>query len=245
MFSWLSSVFERRERVDPKRPKDPVLAAWFGGSGTAASVTPDSAMRVTAVYASVSLIAETIAALPLHVYKVADGDRQKAYDHPLYAVLHDYSAHGLTSYEWREAMVAHCALRGDAFARIVMNGRGAVTELPMIHPDHIRPERGSNGKVRFRWRENGTGREQILLEDEVLRIPHKMMDGINSLSPISLHRETISTSMAARTYLDNIYQNSAQPKGALKFSNTLSPEAAKAVRKSWEERHQGPKTPVV
>jgi len=242
MLGWLSSMFgaEQRERVDPRHPKDPVLAAWFGGQQGAMSVTPDSAMKVTAVYASVSLIAETVAALPLHVYQVTNGETQKAYSHPLYPVIHDYTAHGLTSYEWREAMVAHCALRGDAFARIVMNGKGQVTDLPMIHPDHILVERGANGKIRYRWREDGGKREIILLEDEVLRIPHKLMDGVNSLSPIALHRETISTSLASRSYLDQIYQNSAQPKGALKFSGSLSKEAGAAIRKAWEERHQGP-----
>jgi HK97 family phage portal protein len=237
---------EARELVDPKRPRDPAIAALFADPSSMA-VTPDSAMKVTAVYASVSLIAETPAALPLHVYRTTQsGDVEgatesaKATDHPLYAVLHDMPSPGLTSFEWRELMFTHTALRGDSYARIVQNGAGEIVELPPILPDHIRPERNRLGRVQYRWWPDGSGPSRILFDDEVLRLPYKMLDGLHSLSVIATHRLTIGNALQASSMLSSFYKNSAQPKGALVSQEPLNDEAAKAMRESWERRHQGP-----
>ncbi len=236
---------EARSTVDPKYPRDPMLAQMFGDPDQM-FVSPDSAMRVTAVYACTSLISETLAALPLHVYrkqkdKVTGREtREKATDHPLYSLLHDMPVAGMTSFEWREVGITHTALRGDSFARVITNRSGAITEMPPILPDHIQPFRDRGGRMMYRWWEDGRGPTRILFDDEVLRIPHKMLDGVNSLSPIATHRQTIGNSLAAGQFLRSFYANSAQPKGALMTAETLTDEAAKALRKSWEDRHQGP-----
>ncbi len=244
---------ENRYTVNPVHPRDPVLAQMFGDPG-GVSVTPESAMRVTAVYACVSLIAETLAALPLHVYRSVDTDdadkikgnrgvvkaRKKFPEHPLYPILHDMPLPGMTAFEWREMQISHTALSGDSYARIITNNRGQITELPPILPRHIEPFRGSSGRVQYRWWENGIGAVKILFDDEVLRVPHKMMDGVNSLSPIGTHKMTIGNALSANTYLRSFYQNSAQPKGALLTPELLNDTAAKALRESWEERHKGP-----
>lgn len=239
-----SAMGEQRATVDPKHPRDPVLAEMFGDP-SGMSVTPDSAMRVTAVYACVSLIAETLAALPLHVYrKETDANgrekRVRLTDHPLYRIVHEMPVPGMTSFEWREMTLSHTALRGDSFARIVTGLDGRIVELPPILPDHIEPFRDRSGRIKYRWWPDGLGPVRILFDDEVLRIPHKMMDGIRSMSPIGTHRMTIGNSLAASQYLRSFYANSAQPKGALTSPELLSPEAALALRKSWEDRHQGP-----
>jgi len=235
---------EVRETVDPKHPRDPVLAQMFGDPDSV-SVTPQSAMRVTAVYACVSLISETIAALPLHVYKRTVSEKgvttqAKMTEHPLYGVLHDMPVAGMTSFEWREMQISHTALRGDSYARIILGRDGRVRELPPILPDHIQPFRNAAGQLRYRWWPDGMAPVRILFDDEVLRIPHKMLDGVNSLSPISTHRQTIGTSLSAARYLRAFYQNSAQPKGGISLPESISDDASTAIRESWERRHQGP-----
>jgi HK97 family phage portal protein len=236
---------EVRDSVRPAHPRDPVLAAWFGGEDGSA-VNPDSALRVTAVYACVSLIAETIAALPLHVYlNSTDGkgrvSSSKADDHPLYPLLHDMPTPGMTSFEWREMMVTGTALRGESYARIVESRSGRIQSLVPILKQHITPIKPRFGQApSFRWTPDGVGPEQILLDDEVLRIPYKMLDGYRSLSPVEVHRRTIGNSLDAARYLQSFYRNSAQPKGALTTDKTLTPPAAKALRESWEQRHMGP-----
>jgi len=234
---------EVREVVNPKHPRDPVLAAMFADP-SAVSVTPQSAMRVTAVWASVALIAETLSALPLHVLRymtvTAGVEAAKATDHPLYYLLHDMPTSGITSFEWRELMFTHTALRGDSYARIVLDGAGRVIDLPPILPDHIRPERNRIGRTQYRWWPDGTGPSRVLFDDEVLRLPYKMLDGLHSMSPIGTHKATIGNALSSAAFLQAFYVNSAQPKGALVSQELLSDDAAKAIRQSWEARHMGP-----
>ncbi len=235
---------ETRDKVNPKHPRDPVLATMFGDPDDP-SISPDAALRVTAVYACVSLISETLAALPKHVYRRERNDKgqetsAKYRDHPLYPIIHDMPVRGMTSFEWHETQISHTALRGDSFARIILGADGRIRELPPIPNMHIQPFRHSNGDIRYRWWPDGTGPVRILFDDEVLRIPHKLFDGVNSLSPVGTHRMTIGNALAANKFLRSFYRNSAQPKGALISQEPLNDEAAKALRASWEKRHQGP-----
>lgn len=234
---------ERRETVNLGHPRDPVLRAWFVGNTdeTGETVTPESALSVTGVYAAVSLIAETIAALPLHVYR-AGSDRAstaKAYEHPLYPVVHDMAKPGLTAFEFLEGSVSNVCLRGDAFSRIDLDGRGRVVALEPMLPDAVQVLRTPSGGVAYKWRERAD-RTVLLRDDQVLRIPYKMLDGLKSTTPIEVHRNTIGLAIASRRYLNSFYRNAAQPKGAIKLPTSLSDEAVNTLRAAWERRHQGP-----
>lgn len=242
--SFANVANESRDKVNGAHPRDPILSQMFGDPSQV-SVTPESAMRVTAVYACVALISETLAALPLHVYQkttIKDGGakREKNTNHPLYKILHDMPQPGMTSYEWREIMISHTALSGDSYAHIITNGSGQITELRPILPDHISPFKSAAGQIQYRWWQNGRGPVKILFDDEVLRVPHKMLDGVNSLSPIATHKMTIGNALASNKFMQAFYANSAQPKGALMVDAALTEDAAIALRESWKQRHQGP-----
>lgn len=231
----------RGAQPTPMHPRDPGLVSLFEDQANP-SVTVNSAMRVTAVYACVSLIAETLAALPLHVMlRTGDtnADSQKAKGHKLYKLLHDMPAPGITSFEWREMLFSHTALNGDSYARIVTNGGGDIEALPPLLPSRVVPEWSRSGRVQYRHYKKNGGVE-ILFDDEVLRIPHKMLDGITSMSPIKTHRETIGNAMVSTRFINQLLRNQAQPKGALMTDAVLGAPAAKELRESWEERHQGP-----
>jgi HK97 family phage portal protein len=227
-----------RDSVDKAHPRDPVLAEWFSGGQPGRPVTAETAMSVTAVYACVSLLQETLAAFPLHVLREREGENAKAYDHPLYRVLHDRPNQNMTSFEWREMMVGHTALRGDSYSQIIQDNAGRIVALRPIRPDVVYPEQRADGRIQYRVYEGNTVR--VYFDDEILRFPYKMMDGVRSLSPIGVHRETIGLAGASKRFLEAIYRNNAAPKGALVASAELSPEAVAALRKSWEERHMGP-----
>jgi len=229
---------KRATKINPKHPGDPVLAAFFGKPG-GINITEETAMRVTAVWACVTLIAETMAALPLHVLKRDGSSRSRFTNHPLYKILHDMPWPGLTSFEWREAMLSHTALSGDSFARIWSGRNGQITGLEMLPPARIRVRRGPDGLPVYEYQTLTQGLE-ILFDAEVLRIPYKMLDGIHSLSPIRTHRLAIGNALQSNQYLDSFMANAAQPKGAITTPNRLDDEAAELARSSWEKRHQGP-----
>jgi HK97 family phage portal protein len=242
MAGFLTKMFgnvERRAAVNPKHPRDPALLSIFGDH-SGVTVTPDSAMRVTAVWACVSLLSETLAALPIHVYRRKNQVAAKAKNHPLYDILVHSPYSGMTSFEWREMMVSNVALRGDFYARIKTSNSGRITGLEPVMPGHILPRRNKSGAVVYDWRPDGVGPARVLFDDEVFRLPYKMLDGIHSMSPIETHRRTIGNAMRSGQFIEKFYKNSATPNGAIISPEPMGEKAAKAIRDSWERRHQGP-----
>lgn len=239
---------EQRDAVQAAHPRDPALAQWFGGGATRAGVPVNAttAMRQTAVYACVGLLADTIASLPLDVYEVApDGSRQVASNHPLERILHDDPNPTDTSVELRQEMVCHLALRGGAYNAIVQDPRsGAIEALVTLHPDRVRPFRfkdaGGVGRIGYDY-QPVDGPRIVLTDREVVHFRRRPFttDGLRGTSPIDLHRETIGLALAAQEYGAAFYGNNATPKGALEVPGKLTDEARATLREDWEQRHRG------
>jgi len=129
------------------------LLSQISTSSSGVCVTPDSAMRVSAVLACVRVLSETLAQLPWHVYeRLPGGGKSIAERHPLMNVLRRPNQ-WQTSYEFREMMMGHLALRGNAYAEILPGSFGAVSELVPLHPDRVRVERLDTGRLRYQVRE--------------------------------------------------------------------------------------------
>lgn len=244
LLSQVKSFFTRAQTIAPVAPRDPALASLFGFgslSASGATVTAETAMRVAAVYACVRVRAQAVAGAPLHLYrKTPTGGWEKATDHPLYGVLHLQPNDWQTSFEWRETSVAHYALRGDAYSRIVIDGAGRIERLLPLHPDRVWPFLADNGRIAYRYL-NPKGGTEYLIDSEVFRIPGLTFDPTaRSLSPIEVHRNTIGNAMVASEYQGSLWANSAVPKGGLKTPAALGDEAIKSLRKNWNDRHAGP-----
>ena len=135
---------------------------FFMGQSTAGKrVSERSAMQMTAVYSCVRILSEAIASLPLHVYRYTDtGGKEKATDLPLYRLLHDEPNKEMTSFCFRETLMTHLLLWGNAYAQIIRNGRGEVLELYPLMPNRMSVDRDDKGngtnkrykKDSFYWR---------------------------------------------------------------------------------------------
>jgi hypothetical protein len=124
---------------------------YFAPSVTGLNVSAESAMRLSAVYRCVKLLASSVGKLPLEIFrKLPDGGRAKATNHPLWTVLHDRPNNWMTSIEFRMLMQGHLALRGNAYAQIVPGARGAVDQLLPIHPDRVRIDRQASGELAYK-----------------------------------------------------------------------------------------------
>ena len=107
-------------------------------------------MQMTAVYACVRILAEAIAGLPLHVYQQsADGAKAKALDHPLYRLLHDEPNPEMTSFVFRETLMTHLLLWGNAYAQVVRNGLGEVVGLYPLMPNRMQVGRNDSGELEY------------------------------------------------------------------------------------------------
>ena len=114
----------------------------FGPTVAGKAVNERSAMQMSAVYACVRILSEAIASLPLHFYQYnGAGGKEKALQHPLYSLLHDEPNPEMSAYSFRETLMTHLLLWGNAYAQIIRNGRGEVTALYPLMPDRMEVDR--------------------------------------------------------------------------------------------------------
>ena len=222
------------------KPRDVVSAATtfsFGGSSAGKSVTPRNAIQVSVVYACVRVIAETIASLPFAVYEETDKGSVKAPDHPLYRIIHDEPNSEMTSFVWREAMLAHLLLWGNSYSQIIRSGRGKVIGLYPLLPDHMEVDRDDKtGKLTYTY-STTKGETVRLRPEDVLHIPGLGFDGIMGYSPIAIEKNAIGLGIAAEEYGSKFFSNGATPSGILTHPNTV--KNPKALREAWMEAYGG------
>ncbi len=228
-------------------PTDPYwtnFAALRGGG-----VTPRSAESVSAVYACVSAVAETIASLPLILYRrTTDDGRDRAKDHPLYRVLHEAPNPQQTALEFRELMQASVLLRGNAFAEIVRGYDGQVRELLPLHADRVQVLKLDTGRLGYEVFDDD-GRRRRLVQEEVFHLRHRSADGVLGVSPITAAREVVELAIAEREHGTATFRNGTKATGILKFPGKLSAPQREAIAQSWSSQHAGAanhgKTPIL
>jgi len=209
--------------------------SFFGVTSSGKAVNERTAMQTTAVYACVRILAETIASLPLHTYKHTTGGKEKAKDHRLYYLLHDEPNPEMTSFVFRETLMSHLLLWGNAYAQIIRDGRGNVLSLYPLLPDRMVVDRTQAGELYYEYRkDNGS---VLLRRDEVLHIPGLGFDGLVGYSPIAMAKNAIGMALACEEYGATFFANGANPGGVLEHPGVV--KDPKRIRDSWNAVYQG------
>ncbi|AKQ56404.1 phage portal protein [Bordetella hinzii] len=210
-------------------------------------VNAQTAQGVSAVFACVSAIAETVSTLPLHLYRDTGASREKARNHPLYKVLQDQPNPEQTAMEFREMMTASVLLTGNAFARIVRGSDGQVRELWPL--SNVQVLRLANGKLAYEYTDRH-GAVIRLLADECLHLRHRIgPDGVLGLSPIAVARGVIELAQSEQEHGTATFRHGAKLAGVLETAAVLKPEQREALKQSWANQYGGAgnsgKTPVL
>lgn len=229
MFTRLLSKFGFERRANGDTYWENFAALRTGSQGTAESVS--------AVYACVSAISETIASLPLHLFERGD-DRAKATKHSLYSVLHDAANPYQTALEFREWAQASVLLTGNAYARIERGYDGQVKALHPIPSDKVTVLRTSTGHA-YDYTDNNANLIR-LLADEMFHLKHRAGNEVLiGISPIAASRATIDLAIAERDHGSATFTNGARLAGILKFPQKLKPEQRTALKSSWDTQYSG------
>ena len=229
----LSAIGLERRSVSGGDPYWSNFASLTGGP-----VNPASAQGVSAVYACVSAISETVASLPLILYKRDGEGRSPAPDHPLYRVLHDQANENQTALEFREWMQAAVLLRGNAFARIMRGNDGQVRELLPLSPDRVTVLRVAD-KIAYDYTDT-TGAVHRLLSGEVLHLRHRAGDdAVLGVSPIAAAKGVVELAISERDHGNATFKNGARLSGILKFPQTLKADQRTALKNSWDSQYAG------
>ncbi|MGN0650738.1 MAG: phage portal protein [Oscillospiraceae bacterium] len=238
-----SSLFHSRDK--PKNSTAGSSYRFFTGGSTAGkNVTERSAMQMTAVYSCVRVLSEAVAGLPLHLYKYTqNGGKEKSINHPLYFLLHDEPNPEMTSFVFRETLMTHLLLWGNAYAQIIRNGKGEVVALYPLMPNKMTVDRDENGRLFYKYyRGNDEAirnkeHEVILSPHDVLHIPGLGFDGLVGYSPIAMAKNAIGLAIATEEYGAKFFANGAAPSGVLEHPGTLkNPDK---VRESWNATFGG------
>lgn len=188
---------------------------FMGSTASGKRVNARSAMQMTAVYSCVRILSEAVAGLPLQFYRYNDnGGKEKAVDHPLYFLLHDEPNPEMTSFVFRETLMTHLLLWGNAYSQIIRNGKGEIVALYPLMPDRMTVDRDEHGRLYYEYLvydgddvdgRTGTdpkanGKIVRLHPADVLHIPGLGFDGLVGYSPIAMAKNAIGLAIAAEEY---------------------------------------------
>ena len=238
-----SGLFRSRDKPQ-NRTTGSAYSFFFGSSSAGKRVNERSAMQMTAVYSCVRILAEAVAGLPLHLYRYKeDGGKEKAIDHPLYLLLHDEPNPEMSSFVFRETLMTHLLLWGNAYAQIIRNGKGEVIALYPLMPDRMTVDRDRDGKLYYEYTVSTDDAPTVkctvvrLKPSDVLHIPGLGFDGLVGYSPIAMAKNAIGMAIACEEYGAKFFANGAAPGGVLEHPGTI--KDPQRVRESWQSTFGG------
>ena len=216
----------------------------FGPTTSGKTVNEFTAMQTTAVYSCVRILAEAVASLPLHVYRYKENGKERVYNHHLYHILHNEPNTEMSSFVFRETLMSHLLIWGNAYAQIIRDGAGRVVALYPLLPNKMTVSRDKNGEIYYIYTttsdENPNFKDYgsvVLRKQDVLHIPGLGFDGLVGYSSIAMAKNAVGMTIATEEYGASFFANGANPGGVLEHPGVL--KDPKKVRDSWNEVYRG------
>ncbi|OQP32427.1 phage portal protein [Pantoea latae] len=201
---------------------------WLGMSSSGKVVSADKAIHLSAVWACVRLLSESVSTLPLKIYaRQADGSRKPATDHPVYQVLCRRPNMEMTPSRFMLMLVASICLRGNAFIEKKMIGSKLVSLVPLL-PQNMVVKRLENGRLEYTYTENG--QKRVIPEKNLMHIRGFGLDGVCGMMPMREGRDVIGAAMAVEESAAKIFENGLQSSGFLSAEQALDAEQRERLR---------------
>lgn len=222
----------------------------------------ETALRVTAIYACVRFLAETVAAMPMHLYRsLPDGDRELASDHPLFKTLCNQPNAWQSYYEYMEQLVHHVALWGNSFSLIVPGQRGFATELRPLHPSRMTVQPNADGELDYYyWMPGNNVPADALAGDalvnpinfasdeyrhftqrEIFHVRGMTNNGYTGITPATLCRNSIDLARKMDAAAISYWENNARPSVILESTQPIPETAIEKLRSAWRKMFAGPR----
>lgn len=201
---------------------------WFGTSSSGKVVTADKAIQLSAVWACVRLLSESISTLPLKIYvRQPDGSRKAATDHPAYSILCRRPNSEMTPSRFMLMVVASICLRGNAFIKKKFIANRLVSLVPLL-PQNMVVKRLMTGVLEYKYTENGN--ERVIPVKNIMHIRGFGLDGVCGMMPMKTGRDVIGSAMAVEESAAKIFEQGLQSSGFLSAENALSDEQRERLR---------------
>ncbi len=220
---------------------NPAASALRSLAPTAAGtvVTVDSAMRNMTVLRCVGIISQTLASMPLVLYKRTGRSRERATDHALYPILQSVGNAEMTAFEVREVRLAHTLTYGNAFALIQYDSMYQITGLLPMAPDRVGIERLPSGRLQYTYWDDNAGQGYVLPAYKVMHTRYTVWRGVWGLSPIRQAMNALGVASAAEEFGARYFGNGSRPSIILKHPGRLNKDAYERLRDSFSANWQG------
>ena len=240
VFAQIKDIFRRGLYPGGHPSEAEIVRILTGASLTGHTVDEEKAMRFSAVYSCVRVLSESVAQLPLKIYRRKGDGRQEAADHYLYPLLHGAPNPRQTAFSFWEAVTASLALWGNAYALIDLDNAGRVAALWFLDPSTVTPRKVlTTGELVYDVAMRG-GTSRTFLWGELFHIPGLGFDGLRGHSVVRVAAEAIGQGIAASEYAGRFFDNDATPRGVLETDAFFKdPSAVERLRKSWNDLYQG------
>ena len=149
----------------------------------------------------------------------------------------------MTSFVFRETLMTHLLLWGNAYNQIIRNGKGEIIALYPLMPDRMKVDRDEHGQLYYEYMVTSEdvpsmkGTTVKLQPHDVLHIPGLGFDGLVGYSPIAMAKNAIGMAIACEEYGAKFFANGAAPSGVLEHPGTLKDPSK--VRESWQATFGG------
>ena len=225
MIKWLTKIFKRSSN-----PEQHFIDYFSPPSAAGVRVDEESALRVSAVLACVKVLSETVASLPLIVYRrLPDGGKERASQHYLYLPLHDQPNPLMTKYTFWETLTHHVLLWGNAYAEIEYNARGEPIAFWPLSPTRVAVI-GNTRRIQYEISLDNGG-IKTLPSSYILHIPGLGFDGIVGYSPIALMREAVGLALATEEFGAKFFSSGTHLGGYLETDRALSDTAYERLKR--------------
>jgi len=234
---FLTKLKENKQASNLASPAQWLIEMFNPNSTSGVTVTEEKAMEHTAVYAAVRIIAETIASLPLHVYTEQDGERKKAKDNYLYKILKRKPNNLMTSFTWREVMLAHLLLWGNHYSKLDLSNDGKIKAIWPLMPGQMQVKKRDD-RIYYKY-SPADASPQMFEQAEIMHIPGLGFNGIVGKSVIKMARESVGLGLAAEEFGSRFFSQGAQPGGIVEYPGKLSDDAYDRYKKDMRDQYSG------
>lgn len=227
LLKWLGVTPEMRVKTD-----------WSEYSGTSTSgqnVSVDKSLHLSAVWACVRVISETISTLPLKIYeRKPDGSKIVATDHPVYQILCRQPAIDLTPARFMQMIPASICLRGNSFSEKLFFKKELVGIRPLL-PQYMNVGSDDAGRITYKYSDPVTKTEREIPRENIMHIRGFSLDAAVGLTPIQFGADIIGSALATHEAASNVFKNGLQNSGFITSSMPLNPEQRTALRSNLQQ----------
>jgi len=196
-------------------------------------ITPEGSLAISAVWACVRILSETVGTLPIHLYHKTSSGREQAKSHPCASILAKPNSY-LTRFALLQHLMVGCTLWGNGYARIYRDHLFRPVRLQKLQPYECEPILTVDDEVVYRL-SNG----ELLPSYDIIHLKGMSTNGYKGKSPIQVHRENLSLTQSAQDYGEKFFTQGGNMSGVFKYPSTLKPDAYKRLKHDLIEQSVG------